>query len=127
MRNASVTSACARDTRGGTVAKRYGCVSAKPDCGHLHVCFAARSLILNLRNRRNLWILLVSRPEGKLTSEEREEYETSIRFANYLAILQAKARKLLQDDEPFFRLPSPKGQFMRLQSQRRLETGVDFR
>ena len=64
--------------------------------------------------------------EGRLTSEEREEYETSIRFANYLAILQAKARKLLQDDEPFFRLPSPKGQFMRLQSQRRLETGVDF-
>jgi len=34
--------------------------------------------------------------EGKLTSEEREEYETSIRFANYLAILQAKARKLLK-------------------------------
>ena len=34
--------------------------------------------------------------EGKLTSEEHEEYETSIRFANYLAILQAKARKLLK-------------------------------
>jgi hypothetical protein len=34
--------------------------------------------------------------EGQLTAEEREEYETSIRFANYLAILQAKARKLLK-------------------------------
>jgi hypothetical protein len=34
--------------------------------------------------------------EGRLTAEEREEYETSVRFANYLAILQAKARRLLQ-------------------------------
>ena len=34
--------------------------------------------------------------EGKLTSEEREEYETAIRFANYLAIIQAKARRLLK-------------------------------
>jgi hypothetical protein len=33
--------------------------------------------------------------EGKLTPEELEEYETSIRFANYLAILQAKARRRL--------------------------------
>lgn len=33
--------------------------------------------------------------EGRLTAEEREEYETSIRFANYLAIIQAKARRLL--------------------------------
>ena len=37
--------------------------------------------------------------EGRLTSEEREEYETSIRFANYLAILQAKARRLLKVGE----------------------------
>ena len=37
--------------------------------------------------------------EGKLTSDEREEYETSIRFANYLALLQAKARKLLKARE----------------------------
>ncbi len=37
--------------------------------------------------------------EGKLTSEEREEYETSIRFANYLAIIQAKARRLLKSAE----------------------------
>jgi len=35
--------------------------------------------------------------EGQLTPEEREEYETSIRFANYLAILQSKARRLLKD------------------------------
>ena len=34
--------------------------------------------------------------EGRLTPEEREEYETSIRFANYLAIIQAKARRLLK-------------------------------
>ena len=37
--------------------------------------------------------------EGQLTSEEREEYETSVRFANYLAILQAKARRLLKVSE----------------------------
>jgi hypothetical protein len=34
--------------------------------------------------------------EGQLTTQEREEYETSIRFANYLAIIQAKARRLLK-------------------------------
>ena len=33
---------------------------------------------------------------GRLTSEEREEYETSVRFANYLALIQAKARRLLK-------------------------------
>ncbi len=38
--------------------------------------------------------------DGRLTSEEREEYETSIRFANYLAIIQAKARRLLKAAEP---------------------------
>jgi hypothetical protein len=37
--------------------------------------------------------------EGQLTSEEREEYETSVRFANYLAIIQAKARRLLRVSE----------------------------
>lgn len=37
--------------------------------------------------------------EGQLTAEEREEYETSIRFANYLAIIQAKARRFLKDSE----------------------------
>ena len=36
---------------------------------------------------------------GRLTSEEREEYETSVRFANYLAIIQAKARRLLKVSE----------------------------
>jgi hypothetical protein len=34
--------------------------------------------------------------EGKLTPDEREEYETSIRFGNFIAILQAKARLLLK-------------------------------
>jgi len=33
---------------------------------------------------------------GQLTAEEQEEYETAIRFANYLAIIQAKARRLLK-------------------------------
>jgi hypothetical protein len=34
--------------------------------------------------------------EGKLTPDEREEYETSIRFGNFIALLQAKARARLQ-------------------------------
>jgi hypothetical protein len=34
--------------------------------------------------------------EGRLSPDEQEEYETSIRFGNFLAILQAKARRLLQ-------------------------------
>jgi hypothetical protein len=33
--------------------------------------------------------------EGVLTEEERGEYETSVRAANLIAILQAKARKFL--------------------------------
>jgi hypothetical protein len=37
--------------------------------------------------------------DGRLTAEEREEYETSVRFANYLAIIQAKARRLLKISE----------------------------
>jgi uncharacterized protein YnzC (UPF0291/DUF896 family) len=59
----------------------------------------ARALI-NLRADRQLQArmdeLAEKCNEGKLTSDEREEYETSIRFANYLALLQAKARKLLK-------------------------------
>lgn len=38
--------------------------------------------------------------EGQPTPEEHEAYETGIRFANYLAILQAKARGLLKGIEP---------------------------
>jgi hypothetical protein len=34
--------------------------------------------------------------EGQLTPEEREEYDTSVRFASYLAIIQSKARRLLK-------------------------------
>lgn len=34
--------------------------------------------------------------EGQMTPEEREEYDTSVRFANYLAIIQARARRLLR-------------------------------
>ena len=33
---------------------------------------------------------------GRLTTLERDEYDAGVRFANYLAILQAKARKLLK-------------------------------
>jgi hypothetical protein len=35
--------------------------------------------------------------DGSLSPEERDEYETSIRFGNFIAILQAKARTLLQE------------------------------
>ncbi len=34
--------------------------------------------------------------EGRLTPAEREEYETSVRFGNFIALLQAKARAVLQ-------------------------------
>jgi hypothetical protein len=34
--------------------------------------------------------------EGQLSPDEQDEYETSIRFGNFIAILQAKARALLQ-------------------------------
>lgn len=37
--------------------------------------------------------------EGRMTPAEREEYDTSIRFANYLAIIQARARRLLRVSE----------------------------
>jgi hypothetical protein len=33
--------------------------------------------------------------EGQLTAEEREEYETYVRASRFIAILQAKARKVL--------------------------------
>jgi hypothetical protein len=33
--------------------------------------------------------------EGALTPDARDEYETAIRFANYLAMIQAKARRLI--------------------------------
>jgi hypothetical protein len=35
--------------------------------------------------------------EGRLTSEERDEYEALIRVGNFVAILQAKARRLLAE------------------------------
>jgi hypothetical protein len=34
--------------------------------------------------------------EGELTPDERAEYETNIRFGNFLAIIQAKARRMLK-------------------------------
>lgn len=37
--------------------------------------------------------------EGRMTPEEREEYDTSVRFANYLAIIQARTRRLLRTSE----------------------------
>jgi hypothetical protein len=37
--------------------------------------------------------------EGALTPEEKEAYETSVRFNTYLAIIQAKARRLLKQFE----------------------------
>jgi hypothetical protein len=35
--------------------------------------------------------------EGRLTPEERDEYEAMIRVGNFVAILQAKARRLLAE------------------------------
>ena len=35
--------------------------------------------------------------EGRLTSEERDEYEALIRVGNFVAILQAQARRLLAE------------------------------
>jgi hypothetical protein len=35
--------------------------------------------------------------EGQLTPDEREEYESSIRFGSFIAILQAKARAFLKN------------------------------
>jgi hypothetical protein len=35
--------------------------------------------------------------EGRLTSEERDEYEALIRVGNFVAVLQAKARRLLAE------------------------------
>ena len=35
--------------------------------------------------------------EGRLTPEERDEYEALIRVGNFVAILQAKARRLLAE------------------------------
>jgi hypothetical protein len=32
--------------------------------------------------------------EGRLTPDERDEYETNILFGNFIAIIQAKARRL---------------------------------
>ena len=34
--------------------------------------------------------------EGELTAEERDEYETNVRFGNFIAIIQAKARRMLK-------------------------------
>lgn len=34
--------------------------------------------------------------EGKLTADERDEYETNIRFGNFIAVIQAKARRMLK-------------------------------
>ena len=34
--------------------------------------------------------------EGTLTPDEREEYETNIRFGNFIAIIQARARRMLK-------------------------------
>jgi hypothetical protein len=35
--------------------------------------------------------------EGRLSSEERDEYEALIRVGNFVAVLQAKARRLLAE------------------------------
>ena len=36
---------------------------------------------------------------GELTDQEREEYETFVRFTNFVSILQSKARQILKDEK----------------------------
>ncbi len=50
----------------------------------------------SLRNRIDE--LAERNTEGKLTDEERAEYEGYVRANKFVATLQAKARKLLADD-----------------------------
>ncbi len=38
--------------------------------------------------------------EGRLTPEERAEYEMYVNFINFMAIFQAKARRFLADTRP---------------------------
>ena len=44
------------------------------------------------RSKDRIDELADKRDEGLLTPEERTEYETYVRFGNFVAILQAKAR-----------------------------------
>jgi len=57
--------------------------------------------LLRLRADREMqgWIeeLADKCNEGRLTSGERDEYEALIRVGNFVAILQAKARRLLAE------------------------------
>lgn len=39
--------------------------------------------------------LAEKRQEERLAPDERDEYETNIRYGNFLAIIQAKARRML--------------------------------
>lgn len=38
--------------------------------------------------------------EGRITAEERAEYETYVSFIDFIGLLQAKARRLLAEDLP---------------------------
>lgn len=60
----------------------------------------ALKALVNLRaseqEEERLEYLATRANEGLLTAEERQEYQSSIMFANFLGILQSKARKKLQ-------------------------------
>jgi hypothetical protein len=65
----------------------------------LRILFSCRAYVLHGYSARSL---PVSSPadnctEGRLTPEERDEYEAMIRVGNFVAILQAKARRLLAE------------------------------
>jgi hypothetical protein len=57
-------------------------------------CFA---YVPKRRCRGGSKILADKCTEGRLTPEERDEYEALIRVGNFVAILQAKARRLLAE------------------------------
>lgn len=58
--------------------------------------------IVNLRADNALQarvdLLAEKNTEGTLTEEEREEYESYVHAANFISILQAKARKLVNQE-----------------------------
>ena len=63
--------------------------------------FARR--IVNLRApesvQKRIEQLAAKSTEGTLKKDEREEYEAFVSAGNFIAILQSKARRLIQDHE----------------------------
>ena len=71
--------------------------------GAVGECLNRTSAEALLRLRADAWLqarmeeLADRSTEGALSAEEREEYENLIRVGNFIAVLQAKARRQLAD------------------------------